>query len=587
MSNDTRDARDARDDRTIIAALALIGRKLDALPAAYLAAKGVLTSNGSTQLNAAASATGKITAPGFEASGSVTGRVAIENWPRLITAVNQVLAALQDGNRQGSRGSGGTRSRGSGIEKPAPIGPISPDEMRAAIFAATPLVKAALAANPVAVTDPNAQREALLKDGGIQSMGMTAQTIKKLPDAFVAKLYGDLPPPPAPSLTAKGLTGMSNADVAALHAQLPKPPTPPPSPPPLTWTPRKRPPGWKRRAKSAIENMRGIFTPKSRVQQRKDMMTKSMRAGKAASARAARSPAAATAAKVGGAVVGALSKIANPIILLLTPLTLLAQVVSSSASGFGVVISATKLLAATLAPLLLPIFFALAVGLADMSDMIWAKLLPALKDWYTLVIGPMLGAMTEMVSVVKDVIDVYRTLKAVAGASRGDPASIVKLASAIGRDGAMAGARQLDRVMPFLTKGTIQTNGLFERGVNAAQRAMPAAEGSPAAARDAESKSEMLARLSAETRADMTRGNSLNDNKMNVLRELQLGMGAKASIGSVAGVNRTAQMAAMNMSPFETKLLEKMQQAIDELTRQTVNTTKDATGLYPPSTTAS
>ncbi len=570
------------NDARILIALDLIARKVDSLPLSYMQLKQQLKADDEKDSRGA-----NVTLRGFDAMlANTANRAAVDNWPKLVSTLNSVLAAIQEGNsKSGRSGSGG--SKGGSKADATPHGPISPDQMREAIFAASPLVKAQLASTKMEETDPNKQREAIFKDKAMQKMGMTADTLKKMPDALVAQMFAALPADSKgskPDLSAKGLEQLSTQQIATLHAQLPKPKAPPAAEPmdlpSSTWDrPRKR--SWKQRAGSGLRSLRKFFAPKSGVRQRQDANRETRRAASKVAAKAARSPAASAASKVASPIVSAISKLGAPILLLLTPLALLASVVNSTASGFGVVISASKLLAATLAPLLLPIMFTLAVGLANMSDMLWAKIMPALDKWFALIIGPGLQAMAELVDATKDVIEVFELLGQI---QRGDISKVAAGGEAAGNGQstgeALAGAFQfamksLPGAKQLLGFAEEQTGMSFKQAVGGLINGKDGNEKN-------ESAAQMRARLSGEVRADMNRGQSVTDNKLAVLKELQLSMGGRGSIGSVAGINRSAQQAAFGMSPFEMKMLERMQVEIDKLTQLVINTSHRPEGRYSP-----
>ncbi len=557
------------NDRAALVALDLIARKVDSLPLAYLQAREQYVQTHPTQ-TATPDAGSMSTVSASDMNRA--NRAAIDNWPRLISSLNSILAALNDKHKKG--GGGGTG--GKQAEPKAPTyGPISPDEMRAAIFAASPLVKASLGSN-FKTTDPTQQRQELIASDK-QGMVFTPNSVKHMTDAMVAAFHAALPVQ-APNLSAKGLTAMSTGDVAALHAQLPKPPAPPPEVhelPPPEWTRRKgprKPQGWAARARSGFKRLGSMFSPTSGVRQRKAAVAAAGKKQQAAAAKAARSPFRQGVDKLTAPLMGALSKIGGPILLALAPLGILAAVVTSTASGFSAVLTTAKLLAATLAPLLLPIFFVLAVGLADLSDMLWGKVLPALEGWYTLIIGPGLDAMKAFIDGLKDVIEVLSAVNAVksgnAPDSTGNGQSTLEAVGG-GLDLAMTPFKPMNAL---LTKLTGEEAPTF-KGV--AKDIMGSDAGGAT-----ETKAQVAARLRGETQAEMSKGNTATDNKLAVMKELQMSMLGKGSIGNVAGINRSMQQAAFGMSPFEAKMLERMQQEINILAQVANNTSKTTGGRY-------
>jgi hypothetical protein len=110
--------------------------------------------------------------------------------------------------------------------------------------------------------------------------------------------------------------------------------------------------------------------------------------------------------------------------VLLAPVVALSNVLQQTASGMGAFNSAVKVLAATLAPILLPVFAVLAAAVLAVSDEIWAELLPSLKDWYVFVIQRLKPGVEEFLTVLRGALDWLRkygpaTEEAAAAASKG------------------------------------------------------------------------------------------------------------------------------------------------------------------------
>jgi hypothetical protein len=128
--------------------------------------------------------------------------------------------------------------------------------------------------------------------------------------------------------------------------------------------------------------------------------------GAAAGAKAVGRGAAAGAKGVGSVLTAAISPFAVKLMAVLGPMALLAATLSQATSGFQLVISSTKLLASSLAPILLPFAFMLAVALASLSDVIWAELAPNLQNWYRIVVGELIPRTQELITNFKDLVTV-------------------------------------------------------------------------------------------------------------------------------------------------------------------------------------
>lgn len=99
----------------------------------------------------------------------------------------------------------------------------------------------------------------------------------------------------------------------------------------------------------------------------------------------------------GAVAAGILQAAAVKFAAVIAPLATFGAILSQANSGFSLVTGALQILAATVAPLLLPFFVLLAAGLLTVSDMLWSQLLPNLKDWYTLVLNEGVPAMTAFI----------------------------------------------------------------------------------------------------------------------------------------------------------------------------------------------
>jgi len=94
---------------------------------------------------------------------------------------------------------------------------------------------------------------------------------------------------------------------------------------------------------------------------------------------------------------------------MLAPAALVATMLSSAASGLSVFIGAVKILGSTLGMLLAPGIMLLSAVILTVSDVIQSALLPNLEDWYTAVITFGLGAIdfleTQFINAANTIID--------------------------------------------------------------------------------------------------------------------------------------------------------------------------------------
>jgi hypothetical protein len=247
-----------------------------------------------------------------------------------------------------------------------------------------------------------------------------------------------------------------------------------------------------------------------------------------------------TGAKIGAAVADGmrttLKAATAPIFALLSPMSILAQIVTSSASGFQVLTFAVKLFAATIGPILLPVFAVLAAGLVYLSDTIWNDISPELEGFYDVIVGSFLPAVGAMVDALKwahdQITDVFEAL---------DPFSDTPdelKAMAGGAPGTGKGVLAADTGSSGYDGGDYGSGGFTGSGAGSDH----AGSGGPG-------------------------GPSIGGSFGEVLRELRASMGPKASFSGIAQVSRNAQLAALNDSPFESKMLDRMAQGIGALER--------------------
>jgi hypothetical protein len=217
---------------------------------------------------------------------------------------------------------------------------------------------------------------------------------------------------------------------------------------------------------------------------------------------------------------------------LLGPLAALATFLSQTTSGFALFGKAVNLLASTLAPVLLPAFFLLAVALAALSEVIFTRGLPVLEGFFSLIINTAIPAIVRFVDMV------------ISAAEALDDLSKVKIGGEeIGGEGVAALAAPLFAPMlaPFAALGF---------GLDRADRAT----GGPGVGE------RLMGGARPEARGAVGRGMA------DALAELRLSLGPQASSGTAASVYSRAQMAAFQ-SPFERRMLDIGERVIRALER--------------------
>ncbi len=104
----------------------------------------------------------------------------------------------------------------------------------------------------------------------------------------------------------------------------------------------------------------------------------------------------------GGADVGAVvaKSLVSKFAVVFGPLIALSTVLGQTNSGFGVFQKTLQVFAATLAPILLPVFALLGAAVLTVSDKIWQELLPKLGDWYKWILDVGIPALEKFTKAI-------------------------------------------------------------------------------------------------------------------------------------------------------------------------------------------
>lgn len=225
-----------------------------------------------------------------------------------------------------------------------------------------------------------------------------------------------------------------------------------------------------------------------------------------------------------GAVVNVLAMPFQKIFQLLSPMSMMAQAINSSASGFQVFSSAVKVLAATFAPLLLPLFFHLAAGVVEASDVLDADLMPSLDEFFELCADGLIPTVYVLIEAFSFCTLAVREAAAILGdLTSQDPRRIMNRLNPIRDD--------------FEIEDKVRGEGDFSGGERSR-------------ARD------------------------------DTFKELRMSMGPKATLSGIAQAGRNVQLAALNASPFEQRILDRFNTAVNKLEAIDRNTTPRAGGRY-------
>lgn len=248
----------------------------------------------------------------------------------------------------------------------------------------------------------------------------------------------------------------------------------------------------------------------------------------------------------GAAMARVSSLLSNQFTALLSPLQRLATYLTPTASGFGVFQKAIQVFATAVAPVLLPAFVLLSVALLELSDVVWRELKPVLKDFYAYMLEVGLPA-------IKQFVEALAVLPSVPG----------KVADEFGRIWDDLTNFDVSKFVPdFFPNGTGGGNILSGIGdaVAAAVRDGTAAAGTYS----------FDPVPGGKPPAGDGAGKALQD----VLRELQLAAGPKATFQGLGSVRGAGLAAAINFSPFEQRMLTLTQQAVQAMQEAAANTRK-------------
>jgi hypothetical protein len=276
-----------------------------------------------------------------------------------------------------------------------------------------------------------------------------------------------------------------------------------------------------------------------------------------------------------GALKGVGGLLAARFMAVLGPLAIFAQVLSVTNSGFQVFATTMKVLAATIAPILLPVFAVLAAAILAVSEKLWREILPALGDFYQFIVTHFLPAAGKAVNnsvatdtswggiLMRGAVPPQLQAGLLALQSGGMNWMVKKLATGAQKLGVAERGDDLVRKMGL--EGVSRRFGRFFN-VDLPPEKKDAA-GKDAAGKDAAKPGEV----------------DINAKMRDVMQSLSLAMGPKAQFSGITTAARNVQLAALNADPIEKQIVALNQQAVGLLTRVEANTRpKQDPGFAPP-----
>lgn len=273
------------------------------------------------------------------------------------------------------------------------------------------------------------------------------------------------------------------------------------------------------------------------------------------------------------ALLGGIDMFKVQLFILLGPLASFATLLNQSSSGFRIFLSAISILAGTLAPVLLPVFLLLSAALLTLSDYIWSNIEPALEGFYTWLTANVINALAMFVDNVQAA---YRALR--------DYTKDVKNAGEIGKavfedlqhDMAIAIATIIDMIEGSNLAEQLEKDREANRAHLIERRILVPNPQQQAPAQPAVGPFPIIP---GDNNADIGEGidkggepkpEKWSDTlRRDLLKNLRLSMdefkfqnGPKASLTSLVGASKAAQLAGVSESPFEKVMAQRTQTII-------------------------
>ncbi|MBA4192482.1 MAG: hypothetical protein C0467_31320 [Planctomycetaceae bacterium] len=278
--------------------------------------------------------------------------------------------------------------------------------------------------------------------------------------------------------------------------------------------------------------------------------------------------------------------LANRFAMVIGPLNLLHSAVDSQASGMNVLGTATKVLAATIGPILLPAVTVASAALIGISDVIWARLLPNLDKFDRFVLSELIPAGEAMVGLFGKLADAMEWVAKKSGGkdgdeSRGPLTAFSKLDKGLDKllaGDLMGGAKDITSAAWRSAKGVVDPLGIADGAVKRIEVLLGGSGEqtvrSTGVRRNADGS---ITKIDANGNPIGGAG-AFGSGMRDTLRELRMSLGSKASYTGLGDVGRNATLAAANQSPFEMKILERFDRAIAALER---GATPEARAAFP------
>lgn len=248
------------------------------------------------------------------------------------------------------------------------------------------------------------------------------------------------------------------------------------------------------------------------------------------------------------------------------PLAVFGQVLNSNVAGFSVLSKVVGVLAATIGPLLLPVVALVGGALLELSDRLWNEIAPALEGFYTLVVDTLVPALELMIDAFVFAAETIKGAKELT--EDVDPDAVKKAEAHAAEMAARPGGGGFGGAATALGFGKAKDAKDFDDGKAFLESLGLDLSGAGGGGGRPAPDAERLAREAGRT-GDASRvaaaPEGVKGKTLEFLKEMRMSFAPRASYSDLGSVGRNATMAAMNQSPFEAKMLERMDKAISTL----------------------
>lgn len=282
----------------------------------------------------------------------------------------------------------------------------------------------------------------------------------------------------------------------------------------------------------------------------------------------------------GGAMEAIAGRVARQIAMIFAPLIAFSTLLNQSTSGLSLFLGAINILGGTIAPLLLPVFTVLAAAIVVVSDEIWQRLLPTLKDYNATILGQGIAAIETfaqyLVTAAGGVDEFARQMGfAAAGLAAGPGAAQAwkdaqkDMKDLKGWNAAHGNKFDLNDPQQRVNARFAQLREELKGDKDNLGKWLDAIKNAPNAA-----EAKRIQGMGPGAWADEAAGMKgqqpgVREKMFNavdlVLRQLQMQTGSKASLTGIAQASRQAQLAAVSQDPFAAKQLQVTEQVLQAI----------------------